>query len=126
MTAPTAPPDLQRDLPTLLTIHDIASLLRVHRTAAYARTRDPEFPDPLVISGSCYRWYTAEVLAYVETRRTPKRVPRPRRGPGDRSVPDDVPDDVLQAVPRPRAPRRAPAMRQAPGEVVSPVVGRSD
>ncbi len=122
MTAPTVPPDLQRDLPTLLTIHDIASLLRVHRTAAYARTRDPDFPDPLVISGSCYRWYTAEVLAYLDTRRTPKRVPRPRRVPGDSSLPDDA----LQAVPRPRAPRRAPAPRQAPAAAVSPAEGRSD
>ncbi|MBM0125346.1 RHS repeat-associated core domain-containing protein [Pimelobacter simplex] len=50
-------PDLRDALPPLLTIHDIASLFQVHRTAAYARTRDPAFPDPLVISGSCYRWY---------------------------------------------------------------------
>ena len=71
----TAPTDLSAGLPTLLTIHDIASLLRLHRTAAYARTREPDFPDPLVISGACYRWYTHEVLAYVDARRTPKPCP---------------------------------------------------
>lgn len=99
----TAPPDLAAGLPTLLTIHDIASLLRVHRTAAYARTREPEFPDPLVISGACYRWYTHEVLAYVDARRAPKTVPRPRRGEADRSLPS-----VVHAVPRVRVSRRQP------------------
>ena len=66
-------PNLQHGLPTLLTIHDIAALFRVRRTTAYARTRDPDFPDPLVISGSCYRWYTHEVLAYIDSRRAMKK-----------------------------------------------------
>jgi predicted DNA-binding transcriptional regulator AlpA len=105
VTAPTdLPADLPAGLPTLLTIHDIASLLRLHRTAAYARTREPDFPDPLVISGSCYRWYTHEVLAYVDARRAPKTVPRPRRGQEDRSLPRLV----AQAVPRVRVSRRQP------------------
>ena len=105
MTAPTdLPAGLPTGLPTLLTIHDIASLLRLHRTAAYARTREPDFPDPLVISGSCYRWYTHEVLAYVDTRRTPKTVPRPRRSEGDCSLPSVV----APAVPRVRMSRRTP------------------
>ena len=100
----TAPTDLSADLPTLLTIHDIASLLRLHRTAAYARTREPDFPDPLVISGSCYRWYTHEVLAYVDARRTPKTVPRPRRSEEDCSLPRVV----AHALPRVRVSRRTP------------------
>jgi predicted DNA-binding transcriptional regulator AlpA len=105
VTAPTdLPAGLPASLPTLLTIHDIASLLRLHRTAAYARTREPDFPDPLVISGSCYRWYTHEVLAYVDARRAPKTVPRPRRGEEDRSLPSVV----AQAVPRVRVSRRQP------------------
>ncbi len=105
MTAPTnLPAGLQAGLPTLLTIHDIASLLRLHRTAAYARTREPDFPDPLVISGSCYRWYTHEVLAYVDARRARKTVPRPRRGEENRSLPSVV----APAVPRVRMSRRRP------------------
>jgi predicted DNA-binding transcriptional regulator AlpA len=104
----TAPTDLAANLPaglpTLLTIHDIASLLRLHRTAAYARTREPDFPDPLVISGSCYRWYTHEVMAYVDARRTPKTVPRSRRSEGDCSLPSVV----AHAAPRARVSRRQP------------------
>ncbi len=100
----TAPTDLPAGLPTLLTIHDIASLLRLHRTAAYARTREPDFPDPLVISGACYRWYTHEVLAYVDARRAPKTVPRPRRSEEDCSLPSVV----AHAVPRVRMSRRKP------------------
>jgi transcriptional regulator with XRE-family HTH domain len=104
----TAPTDLQAGLlaglPILLTIHDIASLLRLHRTAAYARTREPDFPDPLVISGSCYRWYTHEVLAYVDARRAPKIVPRPRRCEENGSLPSVV----AQAAPRVRVSRRQP------------------
>ena len=100
----TTPTDRPAGLPTLLTIHDIASLLRLHRTAAYARTREPDFPDPLVISGACYRWYTHEVLGYVDARRTPKTVPRPRRGEEDCSLPSVV----AHAVPRVRVSRRKP------------------
>ena len=105
MTARTdLPAGLLAGLPTLLTIHDIASLLRLHRTAAYARTREPDFPDPLVISGACYRWYTHEVLAYVDARRAPKTVPRPRRSDEDCSLPSVV----AHAVPRVRVSRRQP------------------
>ena len=94
-------PNLQDGLPTLLTIHDIAALFRVQRTTAYARTREPDFPDPLVISGSCHRW-SHEVLAYIDSRRSQKRAylrrdPRPQaRDPLAVSVPS----------PRARATRR--------------------
>lgn len=100
----TAPTDVSAGLPALLTIHDIASLLRLHRTAAYARTREPDFPDPLVISGACYRWYTHEVLAYVDARRAPKTVPRPRRSEDECSLPSFA----AHAVPRVRVSRRKP------------------
>lgn len=74
----SASSDRNDALPTLLTIHDIARLLRVRRTTAYARTREWDFPDPHVISGACYRWYAHEVLGYLETRRAPKKVYRSR------------------------------------------------
>lgn len=90
-------PNLQDGLPTLLTIHDIAALFRVQRTTAYARTREPDFPDPLVISGSCYRWYSHEVLAYIDSRRSEKRVYL-RRDP----LPE-ARDPLAVSVPSPRA-----------------------
>jgi len=102
MSTPANPQDA---LPTLLTIHDIAALFRVQRTAAYARTRDPDFPDPLVISGSCYRWYAHEVLAYIDARRTPKKVYRNHTPPRDASI--AVTANVPPALPRARARRRA-------------------
>ncbi|WP_148046756.1 helix-turn-helix transcriptional regulator [Nocardioides pocheonensis] len=74
-------PNPSEGLPVLLTIHDIAALFRVQRTTAYARTRDPDFPDPLVISGSCYRWYAHEVLAYIDARRTQKKAHLRRTAP---------------------------------------------
>jgi len=90
-------PNLQEGLPPLLTIHDIAALFRVQRTTAYARTRDPEFPNPLVISSSCYRWYTHEVLAYIESRQSQKRAYVHRDSPHDAQRP------VEASVPAPRA-----------------------
>ena len=90
-------PNLQDGLPTLLTIHDIAALFRVQRTTAYARTREPDFPDPLVISGSCYRWYSHEVLAYIDSRRSAKRAYLRR----DR--PPEARDPLSVSVPPPRA-----------------------
>ena len=90
-------PNLQDGLPTLLTIHDIAALFRVQRTTAYARTREPDFPDPLVISGSCYRWYSHEVLAYIDSRRSEKRAYL-RRDP-----PPEARDPLAVSVPSPRA-----------------------
>ncbi|KRA87578.1 hypothetical protein ASD84_16045 [Nocardioides sp. Root682] len=91
-------------MPALLTIHDIAALLRIHRTAAYARTRDPDFPDPLVISGSCYRWYADEVAAYVASRRAPKKEHQRRAVPLDPSAASGA--GPASAPPRPRARRR--------------------
>ena len=101
-------PDLGDDLPGLLTIHDIAALLRVRRTAAYAHTRDPDFPDPLVISGSCYRWYRHEVLAFIDRRRTAKKqhLPRSPYAPGFNVAHEQAPE-----VPRARQTRR---QRRAP------------
>ncbi|WP_345520686.1 hypothetical protein [Nocardioides conyzicola] len=95
--------DLRDELPALLTIHDIAALLQLRRTAAYARTRDPDFPDPLVMSDSCYRWYAHEVLAYIDAHRAPKKVYE-RRAPS--AVQGTVPPVSRTAAPRPRALRR--------------------
>jgi predicted DNA-binding transcriptional regulator AlpA len=97
---------LADDLPALLTIHDIAALFRVQRTTAYARTRDPDFPDPLVISGSCYRWYTHEVLAYIDSRRAPKKLHLRRTSPPDAGRPPAA------TVPPPAVPRARTTRRQ--------------
>lgn len=97
---------MHETLPELLTIHDIAALLRVGRTTAYARTRDPDFPDPLAISGACYRWYAHEVVRYLESCRTQKKDFQPRSG-----VTTPAPADV----PRPRVTPRSRSTRAAAG-----------
>lgn len=51
----------------VFTIHDIARVFRLRRTAAYALTRSPGFPAPYVISSRCLRWPAAAVLAYRES-----------------------------------------------------------
>ncbi len=98
MTATTNQHD---SLPALLTIHDIAALLKVGRTTAYARTRDPEFPDPLAITGACYRWYAHEVLRYLESRRTEKKDFQPRLAADLGPLP--VPRALPRARPVPRS-----------------------
>jgi predicted DNA-binding transcriptional regulator AlpA len=108
----SASPDPGKGLPVLLTIHDIAALLRVRRTAAYAHTRDPDFPDPLIISGSCYRWYRHEVVAFLDTRRTAKKqYLRRSPAPAGRSV---TQVEAPSSVPRARQARRPRRSGSAP------------
>jgi predicted DNA-binding transcriptional regulator AlpA len=68
---------------SLVSIQDIRALFRLGRTAAYELTHRPDFPDPVVISPRCYRWWASEVTAFAKSIRTdcPKPslpAPRPR------------------------------------------------
>ena len=45
-------------------IHDIQRVFGVSRTAAYALTREDDFPAPYVISSRCYRWCARSVAQY--------------------------------------------------------------
>ena len=49
-------PDKPGDLPLMLAASDLQELWGVGRTTTYQRTQDPTFPEPLVFSGSSYRW----------------------------------------------------------------------
>lgn len=86
----------------MLTVDDLQSLMACGRTTAYARTREPGFPDPVVFSGSSYRWWRHEVLEWVEAQRAnPRRVrPAAARVPVERV-------DAPLPVPRPVQRRRA-------------------
>jgi predicted DNA-binding transcriptional regulator AlpA len=60
----------------LVSIRDICDLFQLHRTAAYELTHRPGFPEPVVISPRCYRWWASEVTAYAAALRRDN--PRPR------------------------------------------------
>ena len=49
----------------LISISDIRMLFELGRTAAYELTRRPEFPEPVVLSSRCYRWWASEVTAFA-------------------------------------------------------------
>lgn len=49
----------------LISIRDIRTLFELGRTAAYELTHRPGFPEPVVISPRCYRWWASEVTAFA-------------------------------------------------------------
>jgi predicted DNA-binding transcriptional regulator AlpA len=49
----------------LIGIPDIRKIFRLGRTAAYELTHRPEFPEPVLISARCYRWWASEVDAFA-------------------------------------------------------------
>lgn len=61
---------------TLVSIRDICTLFQLHRTAAYELTHRPGFPEPVVISPRCYRWWASEISAYAAALRTEGAKPR--------------------------------------------------
>lgn len=76
----------------LIGIADIRALFKIGRTAAYELTHRPGFPDPVLISPRCYRWWASEVEAFAAVLRreraqsgTRRRARRPH--PPGRAVP---------------------------------------
>src|SRR5713226_9124234 len=61
----------------LISIRDIRALIGLGRTAAYELTHRPGFPEPVVISPRCYRWWASEVTAFATGIR--REAARPRR-----------------------------------------------
>jgi len=62
----------------LISIRDIRMLFELGRTAAYELTHRPGFPEPVVISPRCYRWWASEVTAFatgIRNERTKARQP---------------------------------------------------
>ena len=49
----------------LVSVRDIRVLFALGRTAAYELTRRPDFPEPVVVSPRCYRWWASEVTAFA-------------------------------------------------------------
>jgi len=54
---------------SLITIGDIREFFKLGRTAAYELTHRPEFPDPVLVSPRCYRWWASEVCAFAAALR---------------------------------------------------------
>jgi predicted DNA-binding transcriptional regulator AlpA len=72
----------------LISIREIRELFGLGRTAAYELTHRTSFPEPVVVSPRCYRWWASEVTAFAASIRgqpaKPKRpasCERPRREP---------------------------------------------
>jgi predicted DNA-binding transcriptional regulator AlpA len=67
----------------LIGIGDIREFFKLGRTAAYELTHRPEFPDPVLVSPRCYRWWASEVDSFAaslrreRTRRCGRRTRRP-------------------------------------------------
>lgn len=91
VTTTTAPPAL----PDLVDFDELCDVLRLGRTAARTRTYDDDFPQPFVLSAGCYRWDRAELLTWLNGRRT-KLVRRARAN-------EAVPTPQLVFVPAPVA-----------------------
>jgi len=54
----------------LISTRDIRMLFELGRTAAYELTHRPGFPEPIVISPRCYRWWASEVTAFAAQLRS--------------------------------------------------------
>ena len=66
----------------LISVRDIQVLFGLGRTAAYELTHRRGFPDPVVISPRCHRWWATEVTAFAASIRP--EGPEPTR-PGNAS-----------------------------------------
>lgn len=76
---PQRPADSRWPVDRLISISDIRVLFELGRTAAYELTHRPDFPDPVVLSSRCYRWWASEVTAFaIAIRSESKRVSRHR------------------------------------------------
>jgi predicted DNA-binding transcriptional regulator AlpA len=74
----------------LVNIQDIRKIFKLGRTAAYELTHRPEFPEPVVVSTRCYRWWASEVDAFAASLRS-KRAPSSRRSQPRRTPTQHLP-----------------------------------
>ena len=64
---------------SLISISDVRRIFGLGRTAAYELTRRPGFPNPVMVSARCYRWWASEVDAFAAALRRERAQPAPRR-----------------------------------------------
>lgn len=62
---PQHPADSRWPDDRLIRLSDIRGLFELGRTAAYELTHRPDFPEPVVLSSRCYRWWASEVTAFA-------------------------------------------------------------
>lgn len=92
----------------LIDIGGICQAFKIGRTAAYELTHRREFPDPVILSPRCYRWWASEVAAFAASlQQRPAR--RARRTWSDRRRPAavGVPARITGTVREPARGRRA-------------------
>ena len=68
----------------LISIQEIRTLFGLGRTAGYELTHRHGFPEPVVISPRCYRWWASEVTAFAASMR--RQGPAPGHSGGDSRV----------------------------------------
>jgi predicted DNA-binding transcriptional regulator AlpA len=59
----------------LVSIRDIRTLFALGRTAAYELTHRADFPEPVVVSPRCYRWWASEVITFAAHLRSERTEP---------------------------------------------------
>ena len=72
----------------LISIQEIRTLFGLGRTAGYELTHRHGFPEPVVISPRCYRWWASEVTAFAASMR--RQGPAPGRSGDDQSREDEA------------------------------------
>lgn len=84
--------EARRATDNLISIRDIRKLFALGRTAAYELTHRPGFPQPVMLSSRCYRWWAHEVTAFAATMRregaSPKQSGHTRRMPQGTTQPE--------------------------------------
>lgn len=57
-----------RVMTKLLDIHDLQALFKLRRGATYRLTHEPDFPAPVKLSATCYRWEEEAIAKFLASR----------------------------------------------------------
>jgi predicted DNA-binding transcriptional regulator AlpA len=87
---------LAGELPRMLGIPDLMDLMGCSRNTAYKRTREAAFPTPVVFSDASYRWFTSEVMSWLDAQRVSHveraaRAEARRAAKSEKSAPANLP-----------------------------------
>ena len=84
-------PSAERADDKLISISDIRRIFKLGRTAAYDLTHRPDFPETVVLSARCYRWWASEVNVFADTLRS-----KPTQGAAQRARRQHIPDPAAR------------------------------
>jgi predicted DNA-binding transcriptional regulator AlpA len=90
----------------LIGIGDIREFFKLGRTAAYELTHRPEFPEPVLVSPRCYRWWASEVDSFAASLRRERSRSCGQRAPRPRVTHSTMPTGHITGRVRPARPRK--------------------